>query len=342
MRIFHLSILSIPCVWLLIACTANEEKDPKPELTVDDRLAALDEQIIASPRNAQLFADRARLNQARDSVTLALIDWTRALALDSTNAGFHQGISDLYFQKIRMDEAEDHLRKAVRLDPKAPGPRLKLAEIKLLQRQYNEAMGWANDALRLDQQNAKGYFLKGWIHMESGDTALAISSYRTAVEQDPTMHDAFVQLGVLHGAKGDPLALQYYNTALDLEPNSTETLYALGMFAQDNGMDSLAIKCYDRIKELDADNVLAWYNTGYILLEHKKDTRSARRQFAKAIALAPLFPEAYFNRGLTYEIDGMLDSAFVDYRQTLAIVPDYTPAANGMERLRSKGLRISR
>ncbi len=329
-------------VILLPSCKDGVGVPEQEEEGIDQQLVDLDRRILASPRDAALFADRARLNEKRDSITLAYNDWSRAIALDSNNSEFHQGIGDLYFRKIRMEEAEGHLRKAARLDQKDPAPRLKLAEIKLLQREYNEAMGWANDALRLDQQNAKGYFLKGWIHMESGDTALAISSYRTAVEQDPTMHDAFVQLGVLHGAKRDPLALQYYNTALDLQPNSTETLYGLGMFAQENGMDSLALKCYDRIKELDPDNVLAWYNTGYIMLEHLQDSRAARQQFAKAIALAPMFPEAYYNRGLTYEIDGMLDSAFVDYRQTLAIVPDYTPAANGMERLQSKGLRIQR
>ncbi|MDQ3102080.1 MAG: tetratricopeptide repeat protein [Bacteroidota bacterium] len=333
-------------ILLLTACgdKKNGTEDSATDGTDDigALIAEVDQRIISSPRNADLFAERARLNARRDSVTQALNDWKRAIALDSTKSEFHLGIGDLFFQKVRMEEAERYMRKASELDPKAPEPRLKLAEIKLLERNYKEAMGWANDALRLDQQNARGYFLKGWIHMEAGDTTLAISSYRTAVEQDPSMQEAFVQLGVLHAAKGDPLAMQYYRTALDLDPNSTETLYALGMFAQENGLDSLAISCYDRIKELDPKEVLAWYNSGYIYLEHKKDPNAARAQFTRAIGMSPKFTEAYFNRGLAYELEGKLDSSYMDYRKALTLQPNYTPAAIAVERLQTKGLRVQR
>lgn len=337
------------CAFLLLtilgACGEKERDEKtttKPVNDIEVALAELDKKIISSPTNAALFAERARLNEQRDSIPQALNDWTRAIAIDSARSEYHLGIGDLYFRKVQVEKADEHLRKAARLDPQAPEPRLKLAELKLLQREYPEAMGWANDALRLDEQNARGYFLKGWIHMEAGDTALAISSYRTAVEQDPSMEEAFVQLGVLHAAKGDPLAMQYYRTALDLDPNSTETLYALGMFAQENGMDSLAISCYDRIKELAPQNALAWYNTGYIQLEYKKNTAAARDEFTRAIALSPMFTEAYYNRGLTYELDGRTDSAVIDYRKALAVRPDYLPAASALERLVSKGVRVDR
>ena len=305
-------------------------------------MAELEREILASPRNANLFAERALLNEQRDSLHLAVNDWNRAISLDSMNSDLHLGIGDLYFRKVRLEEAEYHLRKAAALASKDPEPRLKLAEILLLKREYTDAMGWANDALRLDQQHAQGYFLKGWIHMEAGDTALAISSYRTAIEQDPSMQEAFIQLGVLHAALRDPLALQYYNSALEIGPNSTETLYAMGMFAQENGMDSLALVCYARIKEISPEHVLAWYNTGYILLEHMGDPQGAKEQFTRTITLAPQFSEAWYNRGLAYEKQNMLDSAYADYRKALALQPDLTAAAYGVGRLRDKGVKIER
>ncbi len=327
------------------ACGGNGKSSGVEQQQLDDpniAFAEIDERIVASPQDPQLFAQRAKLYEDRDSLHLALNDWNRALSLDSTNAELHIGIGDLYFRGVRMADAERHFRKAATLDPASAEARLKIAEIKLLERGYKDAMGWANDALRIDQQNAQGYFLKGWIHMEGGDTALAVSSYRTAVEQDPSMQKAYVQLGVLHAAVGDPLAMQYYNSALELDPTSTETLYALGMYAQDNGMDSLALHCYDRIKQIAPENVLAWYNTGYVLLENMDRPDEARSQFTRAISLAPLFVEAYYNRGITYEMTGALDSAYVDYRQALAIQPDYSPAAFGMGRLQDKGLKVGR
>jgi tetratricopeptide (TPR) repeat protein len=341
MRSDLLIIFLIPV--LLLSCDGNEQ-DPvvHQDRPIENALADVEQRILASPQNGDLFAERARLNEQRDSMTLALNDWKRALVLDSLNAANHIGIADLYFRKVKLFEADKHFRKAASLDPKATEPRLKLAEMELLKRNYRDAMGWANDALRIDPQHARGYYLKGYIHMEAGDTALAVSSFRTAIEQDPSMFMAYEQLGVIHAAKRDPLAMQYYNSALDLQPDRTETLYALGMFAQENGMDSLALKCYDRIKDIDPKNAMAWYNTGYIHLEHRNDPNGANEQFTGAIARAPMFAEAYFNRGLSYERQGVLDSAYIDFKRTLAIKPDMTAAAEAIGRLSSKGLRVQR
>ena len=335
--------LSIFLSLWLFACNEDQNGGVQHLATsTDPAMAEVEQRIIASPANASLYAERARLNEQRDSVDLALNDWKRALALDSTSAALHIGIGDLYFRKVRLYDAEKHFRKAAMLDQKATEPRLKMAEMELLQRHHKEAMGWANDALRIDQQNARGYYLKGYIHMEAGDTALAVSSFRTAIERDPAMYLAYEQLGVLHAVKRDPLAMQYYNSALELRPDRTETLYALGMFAQENGMDSLALKCYDRIKQIDPRNAQAWYNSGYIHLEHLNDPATAQEHFSQAINRVPMFTEAYFNRGLAYERAGKLDSAYLDFKRSLALRPDLTAAAEGVSRLGSKGLRIQR
>jgi len=202
-----------------------------------------------------------------------------------------------------------------------------------------DAMAEVNDALRIDDQNARGYFLKGWIHREAGDTSLAISSYRTATERDPSYYDAYAALARLHAAKADPLAWQYHNSAVALRPNSVEALYARAMYAQENGRDSIALLDYARIKELDPKNPTAWYNTGYIFLEHQNRLPDARKEFNGAILRMPTYAQAYFNRGLTYEFEGDLDSAAADYKVALALQPTSDDAANGLDRLQSRGIR---
>ncbi len=323
----------------LLACgpgATTEESQAPPSLSEIDR------RILAKPTDPALYAERARYHEGLDSSVLAMNDWLRAIALDSTNADHHIAVADLFFRKVRLVEAEVHLDKAMALAPDDPEPRLRLAEMKLLLREYPRAMELANAALRLDMGQAKGYFLKGWIHMEAGDTALAVSSFRTAVEQDPTYFEAYVQLGVLHAVKGDPLSVEYYNSALELRPRSVEALYGLGMFAQENGMDTLAMDLYARIKEIDPGNALAWFNTGYVLLENLKDPAAARPEFKHALRLMPTYPEAWYNHGLTYEREGRLDSAALDYQRALALEPTLHLAAEGLQRLQSRGLRIAR
>lgn len=305
-------------------------------------LGEIDRRILADPANASLYAERARYHEGLDSAVLAMNDWKRAIALDSTNASYHVALGDLFFKKVRLDDADKSFKRAIALDPEATEPRLKIAEMKLLLREYVGAMEMVNSALRIDQGLAHGYFLKGWIHMEAGDTTLAVSSFRTAVEQDPEYFDAYLQLGMLHATRHDPLAGQYYASALDLRPNSVEALYGMGMFAQESGRDSLALACYARIKEIDPGNALAWYNTGYVLLEHLQDPAAARMEFTEALRRWPAYPDAWYNHGLAHEREGRLDSAGMDYQRALTLDPGFTLAAEGLQRLQSKGLRITR
>lgn len=329
--------------FLLCACSSDpvQEQVLVPKDAFAAALAQVEERILAEPRSASHFADRARLFEQVDSARLAEADWKRAIALDSTNAEWRIGLGDLYYRKIKIASAEQQFSKAISLDPTGTEARLKLSEMKLLQHQYTEAMTLANEALRIDPRQPRGYFLKGWIHAEAGDTALAISSYQTAVEQDPEFYEAYMSLGLLLASMHDPLAMQYYTSALEIQPRSVEALYDMAMFAQEHGNDSLALRCYDRIKEIEPDYPRAWYNTGFVLLEHHRDIDGARTQFNKAIELLPDYTEAYYSRGLTYELEGRLDSALKDYKQALLLAPNFTLPAEGLGRLESKGVRVN-
>src|SRR5690606_17306498 len=86
----------------------------------------------------------------------------------------------------------------------------------------------------------------------------------------------------------------------------------------------------------------AWYNTGFILLEHQQDPMAARPYFVEAQRLAPDYSDAYYNVGVTYERTGQLDSAFHWYRMTLERAPEHELGALGLERLQATGRRVGR
>ncbi|MCB9169383.1 MAG: tetratricopeptide repeat protein [Flavobacteriales bacterium] len=305
-----------------------------------EQLQQIEARIVDAPDDAALYVQRAALYRSVDSVRQATNDWMRAVTLDSTNASYRIGLGDIFYERTMVEQAEQQFRRAMALDPNSADARFRSAEIQLVLRNYRQAMDLVNDGLRIDPNAAQGYFQKGWIYMETGDTTRAISSLRTAVEQDPGFYSAFVQLGLLSARKHDPLALQYYNTAIALRPNSVEALYNKGMFAQENGMDSLALDCYDRIKTLDPDNALAWYNSGWVHMEHLGDPRKAVHDFSKALDLETNYYQAWYNRGVAMERLGSLDSAAADYQVALVIRPDYELAAQGLQRLQKKGAYI--
>lgn len=325
---------------LLVACgtggDGTQDLQPSADLTMEE----LDKRILADPSNASLFAQRALFHEKHDSLSAALRDWDRAIKLDSLDPRWRIALGDLRYRTVDLPRAQAQFERALQLDPKSTEARLKLAELLLVERKYPEAMVQVNDALRINDQDPQAYYLKGWIHQEAGDTALAISSYRTAVERDPDMYGSYIALGLIHAANGDPLAMEYYNTAVEIRPESVEAWYDRGMFAQEFGEDSVAIASYARIKEIDPNNALAWYNTGFILLEHQERYAEARTQFTQAITVRPTYAQAYYNRGLTYEMDGKLDSALVDYKQAIALMPDMDLAALALGRMHAAGLKV--
>lgn len=331
-------LLFCALVLALVGCTgspktSNEVPAVLPVDSFPIRLAEIGERITQAPNDAALYAERAALLQSRDSIMPAMNDLVRAVKLDSTNASYRLRLGELMWFTRQVDQANYQYEKALALEPDNAEAMLKLAEIQLVLRQYQKCMDLTNNALRIDARSAKGYFLKGWVHKETGDTTKAISSFHTAVEMDPGHYDALIQLGLLHAQRRETLALDFYNSALAIRPKSTEALYNKAMFAQENGMDSLALTCYAQMMETDPNNALAYYNTGFIQLEHLYDPALAVQSFTGAIERLPTYHQAYFNRGLAYERLQRMDSASLDYRRALALVPEYDLAARGLDRV---------
>jgi len=296
--------------------------------------------IVADPGKAALYADRARLYIGIDSMRPAQRDLEWALKLDSNNVVRHLDLGDLYYRTTQVDKAQAQFQRASELDPKNTSALLKLAEIQLVLRNYRKSMDLVNSVIGLDQHAGHAYFLKGWIHMETGDTALALSSFRTAVEQNAQDYSAYIMLGKLSAAQHDPLAEQYYNTAINLRPRSVEAWYNKGMYEQENGKDSMALKSYAQIMQIDSSNALAWYNSGYVKLEHLHDPEGAKQDFSKAIQLEPSYADAWFNRGLAMERINQLDSAAANYEIVMGMRPDYAAAAARLDHLQAQGVRI--
>lgn len=342
--IFPASAAAWVAVTCITACTNNPAPVQVPHADAPDAfqhaMDSINTLIVADPKKATLYDYRSQLFLAVDSLPAATLDLERALKLDSTNVNRQLRMGDLYYRRQLVDKAKTRFEVAAKLDPKNTQAMLKLAEIDLLLRNYRESMNLVNQALRIDQHAAHGYYLKGWIHMETGDTALALSSFATAVEQDPQDYPVYIMLGKLSAAKKDPLAEQYYRTAITIRPKSVEAWYDLGMYQQENGKDSAALESYEHIMEIDSSNALAWYNTGYVQMEHLDDPQSAKGSFSKAIALEPAYVDAWFNRGLAMEKLDQLDSAAANYQVALSIRANYPLASYGLDRLAAKGVRI--
>ena len=338
------TMLSIIAVFFIAACGGTGTAPVTAPVAAQDFFRAsmdsINARIVQDPDRASLYDNRAEIFLSVDSLAAAQRDMERAIRLDSNDVNRRLRLGDLYYRTTQVSKAQAQFEKAAQMDPSNTSAMLKQAEIQLVLRNYAKSMTLVNDALRKDEHAAHGYFLKGWIHMETGDTGLALSSFRTAVEQNAEDYPAYIMLGKIRGAKHDPLAEQYYATAINLRPKSVEAWYNKGMYHQENGQDSLALDCYEHIMGIDPKNALAWYNSGYIRMEHLHDLVGAKEDFSKAIQLEPGYADAWYNRGLAEERTNELDSAAANYEIVISMRPDHTLAAQGLDRLQRQGVRI--
>jgi tetratricopeptide (TPR) repeat protein len=328
------SLLLIVYILSMPSCKNKTEKlvaESKNELA--DEIAAISKKIADDNKNASLYNQRAELYIKAEKLNDALSDVNKAISIDSKMPVVYLTLSDIYLLQGKPGNALDAIQKSLAIDDKYADGYLKLAKLYLVMKDYEKTGQNINKVLNLDPNNAKAYFLKGFALEENGDTIKAVESYQKSVALDPQYFDAYIQLGSLYVMKKSPLAAGYFNSALNIKPNSKETLYMLGMFYQENEQPEKALDTYKRMIILDSTNKLPYYNSGYVNLVYLKKFKQGLEFFTKAIKLDPKYIEAYFNRGYCYELAGDFAKARIDYEKALKITPNYPNAIEGLNRL---------
>jgi len=296
-------------------------------------LKAINAELLKDPGNAALYDKRADVYISLKQLAEAVYDSKRAIKIDSTNADYYMTLVDAYYAQNNTRLAKELLETIEKKFPDNADAMLKLSELFYLVKQYQKGIDYVNKALKINDRLAKAYYLKGSIYRESGDTTKAVSSLETTIEQDNKFEDAFIDLGVIYAARKNPIALEYYNNALKINPANENTVYARAKLLQDIGKIDEAIIEYKAILQKNKNCENCYYNLGAIYLEVKKDNKTALENFTNAITLNPTSAQAYFARGYTYAKLKDKESAKADYNMCLKIQPNFEAAIQGLNEL---------
>lgn len=328
----------------LTACSnTTDAPENSPGSPEDTLLNRLNDAIKANPGAGDSYLDRARYFSSTGNIEAALSDIDRALRADSTRGDYYAARGEIMFARKEIKPAYQDYLTCLRHEPENTDCLLKAAEIEMLLRNYSEALGHINTALRKDQYISNAYFMKGLIYAETGDTALAASSYQTATEVDPAYYEAYVALGHLYALADNDLAIEYYNTAIDLKPESVEALYNKAIFMQESGYRdhnryTEALSLYDRIIEINPKIATPYYNKGFVYLEYlslsdESAYAEGEKWFTMALERRNDDFKAYYNRGLCRESLGNAGGAEEDYRMALKFDPQFDNAAKALQRV---------
>lgn len=296
-------------------------------------LDKLDKEIQADSLNPDLFHKRALYYFDNNDLSAALNDVRKAIQIDSIYSEYHVTISDIYLRMGNLQSCAESLDKAILLDSKNKEAFLKLAEISIVIRDYDNALKYIDRVFIIDELEARGFFLRGIVKLESGDTVKGIRNFQKAIDVDQDFFDAHLQLGMLYLEKKNKIALDYFNNALNIDPSNLEVNYYIGMYYQSVGDYEKAIQKYNLILNQEPKYFFATYNIGYINLVYLKDFDVAIDYFNQTIELEPAYTDAWYNRGFSFELKDDLVSARKDYSKTLEIDPAHEKAIEGLNRL---------
>ena len=283
----------------LLGC--KERKTDFDSLTDSEKLEMLDIRIEKHPKDADAYADRAAVLFNLGRQKEALIDINKAVELDGNNVDYRLRQADLYFASGDVENSYKALTEAEKLSPESNEVQLKMGEVTFYSRDYDRSLRCLTNVTEREPDNQTALFMKGFIYKEKGDTTSAVTLLRRVCDLYPDYEPAFEELGILYSSVNNPLAAEYLSTAIRLQPNNTNALYALAMYHQDNKQMDEAEALYRKILDINENSADAWHNLGYIELTYYSDYERAIEYFDRALAADPDHTAARLNRELAIE-----------------------------------------
>lgn len=326
------TILSLlVCILLLGSC--HQKSSSTEKMSSEQMLQLLDAKISKNQKDADLYYQRGRLLLQMGRVNEAIRDASKAIELKDKKVDYYLLLGDAQFATGNVEKSYDALHKALDLDSDNSEAQLKMGEIAYYSRDFDRAMESLTKVTAKDPNNRTALFMKSFIYKETGDTANAITLLRKVCDIYPDYAPAFEELGIIYSSRHLPVALEYFNTALQLDPSNTNTLYAMAMYYQDEKNYEQAENIYKQMLDINSNSVDAWHNRGYIQLFVYGDYPLAIEYFTQALMIDPNSLESLTNRGCAYEMNGNAEAAADDFRAALQIQQGYAPAVEGLKRL---------
>ncbi len=323
--------LVLACILVLASCSDNDKKDNKQ--SKDKQVEVTETEVVADTLDVDGYINRARWHLANQQVGNAIRDINSALSLDGKNVDALLVLADIYYALGDQDNILLTLNKATEIAPMDPRPVVKLAELSFLQGNTKMSSAYLDKALELNSVNPQAYYMRGIICLSKNDTVQALKQFMKARSQDDTFIDPVYQIAHIYAAQRDPLARDFYNLAIQMEPDNWTTYYDLAMFLQDNGNPEKALEIYDTLNAKMPDNYQVLFNRGYVNLVYLFDNDAAIECFDQALAVNPKAVDALLNKGVAYEQKGNYKQAKSIYLQILKDNPNYQLAIDALHRM---------
>ncbi len=193
-------ILPILLVMMTLWACKNDPKPPTPKgngPTHDVYINTLLQQIENNPKDAELFIQLGRAYYENENLEDATKSVQRAIALDSTQARYFHFLADIQLDNFDSFGVITTMQRAKYRFPDSVGTLLKLSEMQMLTKKYDESIKTANAILEKNPNNDEAFYMIGMNLKYKGDTVNALKSFQTAVDFNSEHLFAYQELAIL-------------------------------------------------------------------------------------------------------------------------------------------------
>uniref|UniRef100_A0A8C8RJF8 Protein O-mannosyl-transferase TMTC3 n=1 Tax=Pelusios castaneus TaxID=367368 RepID=A0A8C8RJF8_9SAUR len=256
--------------------------------------------ISMRPDFKQAYISRGELLLKMNKPLKAKEAYLRALELDRTNADLWYNLAIVYIELKDPTEALKNFNQALELNAKH---KLALFNSALLMQESGDPRVRPEAKKRLlsyvkeEPQDANGYFNLGMLAMDDKRDAEAESWMKKAIGLQVGFRSALFNLALLYSQTSKELmALPVLEELLRYYPDHTKGLILKGDILMNQKKDiSGAKKCFEKILEMDPNNVQGKHNLCVVYFE-ERDLIKAEKCLVETLALAP--HEEYIQRHL--------------------------------------------
>jgi tetratricopeptide (TPR) repeat protein len=213
-------------------------------------------------------------------------------------------------------------RKRIVQDPEAAALNKLLtdAQAALDAKDYATAAKDYQDFLAKRPDEASVHFQLGYTYTALQKPTEAAQEYRKAIDLDPGMAAAYMNLGLTLVQTNPAAAIQPLLKAVELKPDEMAANLALGVAYEGTHKTVEAEKSYAAAVKIDPKNFDAHASLARVLLDEKKGPE-AEAEFREALAIQPNAPAEHLGLAQSLTLENKPDAAAEELKKYAALRP---------------------
>jgi len=221
-----------------------------------------------------------------------------ARRIDPSDAGAHNNLGVLYYQKGLVPEAIEQFTRALELDPRMQVAQRNLEISYHNTGYYDRRVAELQERLRQAPDEREPRWELGRTYAILGAYEEAVAEFEELLAHKSKDVAAIIQLGLAEKSRGRlEVATEWFLRAVEEEPDSSVVHFYLGEVYYNRGLNEPALTALERAVSLNPDNANAHYLMAFVLGDMGRH-QDARASSKRAIQLNPPLARAQTNLSL--------------------------------------------